>query len=75
VDHASLERIKWLMKVITHEPNNQSESSVVCYCFGYTRRDIEEDFVKNGKSLIAEKIAAEKKLGKCQCASNNPSGR
>jgi hypothetical protein len=45
---------------------------LVCYCFAYSRKDIEDDVRKNGRSLIMEKIQTEKKLGNCQCAVNNP---
>ena len=48
---------------------------LVCYCFGYTVNDIEQDFVKNERSLIIEKIAAEKKAGGCDCVNKNPKGR
>ena len=47
----------------------------ICYCFGYTVNDIEQDFIKTGRSLIIEKIAAEKKVGGCDCANKNPKGR
>jgi hypothetical protein len=47
----------------------------ICFCFEYTRRDIEEDFIKNGRPLIMEKIKAEKKFGNCQCATKNPKAR
>ena len=47
----------------------------VCYCFEYTRQDIEEDLKQNGRSLIMEKIQREKKFGNCQCAEKNPRGR
>ena len=48
---------------------------LVCYCFGYTVNDIEQDFIKNKRSLIIEKIAAEKKAGGCDCVNMNPKGR
>ena len=48
---------------------------LICYCFEYTVEDIAADFKKNGRSLIMEKIQAEKKLGACQCATQNPKGR
>ena len=48
---------------------------LVCYCFGYTVNDIEQDFIKNERSLIIEKIAAEKKAGGCDCVNKNPKGR
>ena len=48
---------------------------LICYCFGYALKDIEQDFIKNGRSLIIEKITAEKKAGGCDCANKNPKGR
>ena len=49
-------------------------SKYICYCFEYTRQDIEADFKKNGRSLIMAKIRAEKTFGNCQCATKNPKG-
>ena len=48
---------------------------LICYCFEYTVEDIAADIKQNGRSLIMEKIQAEKKLGACQCATKNPKGR
>ncbi len=48
---------------------------LICYCFEYTKDDIEQDYIKNGRSLIMDKIAAEKKTGGCDCANKNPKGR
>jgi hypothetical protein len=48
---------------------------LICYCFEYTDEDIKQDFIVNGRSLIMEKIKAEKKMGSCQCATKNPSGK
>lgn len=48
----------------------------VCYCFGYTRDNLEKDYVDNrNRSTILEKITLEKKSGKCDCARKNPKGR
>ncbi|RPH51845.1 MAG: BFD-like (2Fe-2S) protein [Desulfobacteraceae bacterium] len=47
---------------------------MVCYCFEYTRKDIEKDYRDNRRSLILEKIANEKKTGGCNCAVKNPKG-
>lgn len=63
------------MKINIGEIVNLNENPVICHCFGYTLHDLQEDFSKNGKSLIAERILAEKRLGGCQCASKNPSGK
>jgi hypothetical protein len=51
------------------------DNDLVCYCFKYTKKDIENDFDKNGRSLIYEKIASEKKAGGCNCTSKNPYGK
>jgi len=47
----------------------------VCYCFGYTASDIARDVIVNGKSTIMDRIISEKRVGGCQCATKNPSGR
>jgi len=48
---------------------------LICFCFNYTRENIEQDYRKNGRSTIMEKIQSEKKFGNCQCAEKNPKGR
>jgi hypothetical protein len=58
------------------ERNEFKDDELVCYCFGYTREDIEKDCVdNNGQSTILEKISFEKNAGKCDCAQKNPTGR
>lgn len=47
---------------------------LICYCFEYTVDDIRDVYSKNGKSLIFEKIADEKKRNGCDCANKNPKG-
>lgn len=47
----------------------------VCYCFGFTRRDIWEEIRQTGNSSIAERIKAEVKAGNCACEVKNPSGK
>ena len=59
----------------SRETSDHQINDFVCYCFGYTKYDIEQDFIRNGRSLIMEKIAAEKKAGACDCANKNPKGR
>lgn len=54
--------------------NKFNDEDLVCYCFEYRKKDIENDFNENGRSLIYEKIVLEKKAGGCHCASKNPSG-
>jgi hypothetical protein len=46
----------------------------VYYCFGFTRKDIEEEIAQAGRSTIPERITAEVKAGNCACEVKNPSG-
>jgi len=46
--------------------------NLICYCFEYSKEDIEQDVIKNKKSLIMEEIIAEKKQGGCSCTTKNP---
>ncbi len=49
---------------------------LVCYCFGYSLADIEDDVMANGgHSLILKSIMAEKVAGGCRCATAHPEGR
>lgn len=64
----------------TQEPASDKEiefqsDDLVCFCFGYTRNDIDQDYIKNGQSAIMAKIASEKKTGGCDCTNKNPKGR
>ena len=52
----------------------QPADETICYCFSHTRGDIEEDVLRNGRSLILEKITEAKRLGACQCTVKNPRG-
>ena len=47
----------------------------VCYCFGITRKTLEEEIRHTGQSTVAERIKAEVKAGRCACQLKNPSGR
>jgi hypothetical protein len=47
----------------------------VCYCFGFTRKDIENEISETGRSTVAGRISAEVKTGNCACEVKNPSGK
>jgi len=47
----------------------------VCYCFGFTRKDIEDEIAETGRSTVAERISAEVRAGNCACEVKNPSGK
>lgn len=56
--------------------NGYKDTDLVCFCFGYTRIDIEKDYFENERqSTILKKITLEKKGGRCDCAQNNPKGK
>ena len=45
--------------------NEFKDNDLVCYCFEYTKKDIEKDYLDNGRSTIFERIIFEKKAGQC----------
>jgi hypothetical protein len=47
----------------------------ICYCFGFTKQDIEDEIGETGHSTVADRIAAEVKAGNCACEVKNPSGK
>ena len=51
-----------------------AEPIPVCYCFGYTRKMIEDDFLRNGCSTIQKEITKKVKEGVCRCEVTNPQG-
>jgi hypothetical protein len=66
-----------MIKIVPYsqERDEFKEDDLVCYCFEYTRKDIEKDYLDNSRSTIIEKITIEKKAGGCDCAQKNPKGR
>ena len=46
----------------------------VCYCFGFSRADIEREIAETGGCTIAARITAEVKAGRCACEIKNPAG-
>lgn len=47
---------------------------LVCHCFGFTARDIEQDLDAHGRSTLIERIKATLTAGESQCAVKNPKG-
>ncbi|HAR96824.1 MAG TPA: BFD-like (2Fe-2S) protein [Deltaproteobacteria bacterium] len=67
-----------MIRIPSYSQENKpwKDEDLVCYCFGYTRKDIEKDYVNNGGgSKILERIVSETKDGKCDCAQKNPKRR
>lgn len=55
--------------------NNFKDNELVCYCFEYTKKDIQNDFMEHGYSKILERIKTEKKNNGCNCEIKNPKGK
>jgi hypothetical protein len=53
----------------------KSDPIQVCYCFGFTRKDIEKEIADTGLSTVAERISEDVKRGNCACEIKNPSGK
>jgi hypothetical protein len=47
----------------------------VCYCFGFRRKDIEDEIAETGRSSVADQIRMEVSAGNCACEVKNPSGK
>lgn len=47
----------------------------ICYCWGFTERQVVEDVLAHGRSTIREYITRRVAEGTCACEVNNPSGR
>jgi|SRR5260370_15470834 len=47
----------------------------ICYCFGFTRKDIENEIAETGRSTVADRIKTEVNAGRCACEVKNPSGK
>ncbi len=51
-------------------------TTLICYCYGYTEKDIEADLVRNnGRSSLAEKIMFNRENSLCQCDLKHPEKR
>lgn len=62
------------LSTLDQKSNEFKDDDLVCYCFNYTKKQIENDYIDNGRSVILEKIAFEKKAGGCDCTHKNPKG-
>jgi len=46
----------------------------LCYCFGFSRADVEREIAQTRSCTIPDQIAAEIRAGRCACEIMNPSG-
>jgi hypothetical protein len=56
-------------------PKEQDNSTPICYCFGFTRKDIQSEMLNFMSPSIPERIKAEVQAGNCACEVKNPSGK
>ena len=52
----------------------KEDPAPLCYCFDYTRADVQHEIEELGAPHIPEKIKAEVQAGFCACEVKNPSG-
>lgn len=52
----------------------EEDPVTICYCFGYERKDIEDDIRRKGRTDIQNIIAGRVRAGECRCEITNPSG-
>ncbi len=46
----------------------------LCYCFQFTRADVQREVAETGESTIPDRIDAEIRAGRCACEQRNPFG-
>ena len=63
------------VRVIPSFKGSPSQNDLVCYCFLYSRQDIEDELKASGETTIFERISAEVKAENCACEVRNPSGK
>ncbi len=52
----------------------QGDPVPLCYCFDYTRADVQRDIEERGRTEIPARIKAEVQAGFCACEVRNPAG-
>ena len=62
------------VRTIPNFKGSPSQNDLVCYCFLYTRKDIEDALLVSADTTIFDQITAEVKAGNCACEVRNPSG-
>ena len=63
------------LRVIPSFKGVPSRNDLVCYCFLYSRQEIEDELRASGDTTIFDRITAEVKAGNCACEVRNPSGQ
>jgi hypothetical protein len=63
------------VRVIPSFKGSPGPNDLVCYCFLYSRQDIEDELKAGGDTTIFERITAEVQAGNCACEVRNPLGK
>lgn len=63
------------VRVVPSFKESPGENDLVCYCFLYSRQDIEDELRTSGDTTIFDRITAEVKAGNCACEVRNPAGK
>ena len=58
-----------------YQKHADDPNSLICYCFGYTVRDIRAEIEQTGRSRIPSQIMAGIQADQCACDIRNPQGR
>ncbi|WP_075365526.1 MULTISPECIES: (2Fe-2S)-binding protein [Desulfosporosinus] len=61
------------MKVEVYTKSDD-EDCPVCYCFGWTKKRVIQEFEETGRTTALEEIIVHTKAGRCGCEVNNPEG-
>lgn len=62
------------LTILVHAKHPADEEVPVCYCFGYTPRNIREQITRIRSSQISKTVSAAVKAGHCACEVRNPKG-
>ncbi len=54
---------------------SENKEAYVCFCFGHTAKEIEDEVRSKGETTLYDKISEQIKLKNCACELKNPSGK
>ena len=63
------------MDLINYDQDAHDQDAILCYCFGFTRKDIVDDLRLHGTSTLLTKITQAKLSGLCRCVDTHPEKR
>ncbi|WP_300670383.1 hypothetical protein [Desulfoluna sp.] len=57
------------------KPTTHNDDETLCYCFGFTRKEIVDDLKQHGTSTLLTNITHAKRAGECRCMETHPERR